>query len=1023
MEADPIQLEQLLAQRDWLRRLALRLVHDADAAEDLTQDALILAMERGGASREGNSTRALRGWLSTVVRRLSAQRFRSGARRRAREAAVAHSESSDPAALERAALQRDIVDEVLRLDEPYRTAVTLRYLESRTFEEIAAQQGVRIEAARKRVTRGIEQLRMRLDGRPGGRAAWLTAMFAWGIPPGALTSGSQAVPAGSPAPLISGPVPTSPIASLPLAPALAMKSPAKALVVASVLLLVGAAIGLGLLNSGQAASPGIDAEPSLEVAVKTTPEETLSSLDSVSSDRAREDAPVTQEVASLPPSIEAFPDRPRPQVGTLELHIRWSDGTPAEGVTAKVMPWGDPTPRQRQHYATTNERGVALVESISQGTAGVYLERGGGGRYEILAGRVTLGDIEIPEGFELSGTVRSASGDPVAGASIVLSEYGNGTETNVVGTTNDEGRYKLRDVGDGRTLSARAPGHAAARRIRLDDMAPGQAYETDLTLGEGSGGVRGVLQDENGVPVSGARLRIAVEGYRSGSGKAHPIDLVSDDAGAFECLGLGPGKWLLMVKTEAFVGRTIYFQVPANEVVEQTITLAVGATVTGTILRADGSPATGATVALGEKYEQYEYLGRFAQADSRGAYTISGIAPGAQAIGAYERDQGKARGQLTVAAGDTASWDAQLTKGREVSGKLVDERGGALVGWRVGTRTSHELWDRNTSTGEDGSFTLADVRTDAVKVAVAGPRSLGTGVLLTMPIEEGPMLIHVPDRLRPSSGVRFQVLFEGKAPPKPARVLVQTEGYGRKEVYTDDSGLVSIDSLQAGLAEIEVSAAGLASAYLMADLQPGEIAEMPAVSLARGGQIKVHFSIPMEEDPTTAPNQITVYSEDGRFVNFTDLEDGSGTTDPIAPGTYSVRINSGGRTADPLLVTVEDETITEVTEELKPHGTAVLNLVDGAGAQYSGRVRYRVVDGNGRAVIPWTRVTKRPMAGMPKTRLYFNGLPQGSFTAEVEGERGARAEARFSITKTGFGYVAPEAKNGPPEMTLDPGRR
>ncbi|QDV04788.1 ECF RNA polymerase sigma factor SigW [Planctomycetes bacterium Poly30] len=1020
MDADPMDLDRLLAEREWLRRLARRLVHDAEAAEDLAQDALLIALQRGGAYREGNSSRALRGWLSTVVRRLSAQRFRGDARRRDREAAVARWESSDPDALERAALQRDVVDEVLRLDEPYRTAVTLRYLESLTFDEVAVRQSIEPGAARKRVTRGVQQLRVQLDGRPGGRSAWMAAMAPWVVPPGIEIAGTAIPPASTSA--HAAPSATMLIRStIPFA--LPMKTSTKALLAASVVLLAGGAIGFQWLSFDRAAAPVVGAQPPGAVVPQGASEEALASLSSSGRDRESSVAQNPEEEPVALASIPAFPDRPATSVGALELRLRWPDGTPAAGVIAKVLPWGDPTPRQRQHFATSDEDGVAVIESMSEGRAGVYLERGGGGVFDVVAGRVTLAEIEVPRGFQLTGTVRAASGAAVAGASIVLSEYGNGNEAHVVGIADADGRYALRDIGDGRTLSARAQGHGAAGRVQLDDMAPGEAYEVDLTLGEGSGGVRGVLQDVNGVPVSGARLRIAPQGYRSGSGKAHPIDLVSDTAGAFECLALGPGNWVLMVKTEAFVARSIYFQVPVHGIIEQAITLVVGETVAGTVLRADGSPATNATVGLGETYEQYDFLGRSATTDSRGAYRISGVAPGGYPIRAYEHEQGKVSGQITIVEGTATTWDAQLFQGRQVTGKLVDERGEPLAGWSVGSRTASELWDRRTTTEGDGSFTLVNVRADASAIAVAGVRPGETGVLLNVPIEEGPMLIRVADRLRPSAALRVQVLCEGKAPLKPARILVTTEGYGRVERYTDESGLAIIEGLQAGRAELEVAAAGFAPAYVTAELQSGEVAEVPVVSLTPGGQIEVRFAVPSGEEPLSLPSQITVYSEDGRMVNYTNLEDGSGTSEPIAPGTYGVRINSGGRLDPPLEVTVEDDVITRVEANLKPHGTAVLALVDGAGGQYSGRVRYRVVDESGVPVIPWTVETRWPMRGMPKTTLYFVGLPRGSFVAEVEGERGARAEARFVVTKTGYGYVEPESGNESLEVTLDPGTR
>ena len=70
-------------------------------------------------------------------------------------------------------LQRRVVDAVLALDEPLRSAVTLRYLDGHSYDEVAQRQGIGLAAARKRVSRGLAALRSSLDREYGGeRASW-----------------------------------------------------------------------------------------------------------------------------------------------------------------------------------------------------------------------------------------------------------------------------------------------------------------------------------------------------------------------------------------------------------------------------------------------------------------------------------------------------------------------------------------------------------------------------------------------------------------------------------------------------------------------------------------------------------------------------------------------------------------------------------------------------------------------------------------------------------------------------------
>ena len=122
----PIDLDRLLADTAFVRRLARSLVRDPDAADDLAQDALVVALER--PPRTGVS---LRGWIASVVRSLAIDRARSSDARARRESAVVargNSPGADEIA-ERLDLSQHVARALRELDEPYRTALYLRYVE------------------------------------------------------------------------------------------------------------------------------------------------------------------------------------------------------------------------------------------------------------------------------------------------------------------------------------------------------------------------------------------------------------------------------------------------------------------------------------------------------------------------------------------------------------------------------------------------------------------------------------------------------------------------------------------------------------------------------------------------------------------------------------------------------------------------------------------------------------------------------------------------------------------------------
>jgi len=168
-DARGIEQTALLAEVSWIRRLARELVADRELAEDLVQEACVAALEH--APRERSK---LRQWLAEVLRNALRQHARAQGRRGAREAAGARPEALEATdrLVERVALQRELVGAVLALDEPYRTAVLLRFFEELPPRTIAARLGVPVATVQSRLTRGLARLRAELDRSHGADGAW-----------------------------------------------------------------------------------------------------------------------------------------------------------------------------------------------------------------------------------------------------------------------------------------------------------------------------------------------------------------------------------------------------------------------------------------------------------------------------------------------------------------------------------------------------------------------------------------------------------------------------------------------------------------------------------------------------------------------------------------------------------------------------------------------------------------------------------------------------------------------------------
>lgn len=183
MSYDPTLPEDLASHAEWLRRLARSLLRDAEDAEDLAQEAWVVALE--SRSRPGAPDRP---WLAGVLRNLARFRLRSDVRRRAREQQAAQpsgpSNDSDP--LERIEQFRLLADSVERLQDPDRSIVILRYFDGMTSDDIGARLGLSPGAVRMRLKRALENLRERLDReQTDWRVAFAPLAWPTGAPQGA----------------------------------------------------------------------------------------------------------------------------------------------------------------------------------------------------------------------------------------------------------------------------------------------------------------------------------------------------------------------------------------------------------------------------------------------------------------------------------------------------------------------------------------------------------------------------------------------------------------------------------------------------------------------------------------------------------------------------------------------------------------------------------------------------------------------------------------------------------------------
>jgi RNA polymerase sigma factor (sigma-70 family) len=145
---------------NFVHAAAMRHVHDPDVAEDVTQ-AVFMVLARKAATLRHEAV--LSSWLMSTTRYAALSTMKIARRRRHHEKQVAEMTAGNQTT-ENLELQWQQLQEMLdaamgKLREADRKAILLRFYERKSFAEIGRILGTAEDAARKRVSRAVDQLR------------------------------------------------------------------------------------------------------------------------------------------------------------------------------------------------------------------------------------------------------------------------------------------------------------------------------------------------------------------------------------------------------------------------------------------------------------------------------------------------------------------------------------------------------------------------------------------------------------------------------------------------------------------------------------------------------------------------------------------------------------------------------------------------------------------------------------------------------------------------------------------------
>ena len=407
---------------------------------------------------------------------------------------------------------------------------------------------------------------------------------------------------------------------------------------------------------------------------------------------------------------------------------------------------------------TTGSDGRYRIAGVPRGVVAVVASSIGFADGQSEAQHISLGqnlgdvDVTLSVGTFITGNVRDQRGDPVVGALVVATTAPTAffserrgppappsrTGTHLEVVTDDSGAYRIGPVTGHVRITATAFAHGDAHEdvdvpAASDPSTVPPPLVVDLTLVVADAVLTGMVVDDGGLPVRGARVTIT-------NGVAAGRNAVVDDAG-FKIDRLPPGDVAVRIEHPDFP--SVDATVSTSDIAR--LVLPWGGGIEGMVFdHHTGSAISSVTVsASGPNAAQVE-----ASTMADGKFSLVPLTPGAWTLRVAAAGYRKLAQDINVAAGDrpaqitTRDVHLELARGAHLAGTVRDARGESVVGARV---VAHDPDDSEgdvaTITDADGAFHLTDTPTGRVVVDVSKGDLAGSETVEVSPGDERLSLI------------------------------------------------------------------------------------------------------------------------------------------------------------------------------------------------------------------------------------------------------------------------------------------
>ncbi len=349
---------------------------------------------------------------------------------------------------------------------------------------------------------------------------------------------------------------------------------------------------------------------------------------------------------------------------------------------------------------------------------------------------------------------------------------------------------------------------------------PGDVDELIQTVSRSFGRRRGRRRGGEPDP----RIETVVGGRRA------RMQLKTGEDGAFELVGLVPGKWWIGGSAERYIEGRTETEAAFETVVDVDVILSLGAEVIGVVRNATtGQGVEGARVSAVHARSGDR---KRAQTDPMGSFEMAGLRDGEYRFSVEATDHVPLEPRdhppvEIVAALGPAVVDLELRSGAAFSGTIYDETGRPVGGALLFATREADIGGRGRSE-EDGTYRVSRLEDGEYDILVRSEDYARTG-RLAVQVAEGIELAAVDIVIAPAGRIEGHVVGSDGAPLTGVTVFCSEEGTGHAErrSKTDENGAYAIENLYAGKYRVSVGREGQGGLFepvrQVIDIGPGEL--------------------------------------------------------------------------------------------------------------------------------------------------------------------------------------------------------